>query len=75
MTFNSCEDSGRTLYVEFKCTRCGRTEYHKLEEYKEVEDYGYLHNIPAPCGWREVHYSRLLCQTCYEAFCNFMNNK
>lgn len=75
MTLNQYSSSGRTLYVEFKCARCGHTEYHKLEEYKDIEDYGYLHNIPEPKDWHEVFYGQILCPTCYKAYQGFMNNK
>ena len=52
---------GRTLMVQFKCGRCGKTQ---------LEPFGsYL----APPGWRENERKMpLLCPECHAAFKKFM---
>ena len=74
MEFNSYSDSGRTLFVEFKCRRCGKTHYEPLEEaHKRSSDtYGYLRNLSLPPEWGAIGYSTILCEKCAKAYTEFM---
>lgn len=75
MEFNSYSDSGRTLYVEFKCHRCGATHYETLEQANKRsggESYGYLHNISIPPEWGTIGYSTIVCEKCAKAYTEFM---
>ncbi len=52
---------GRTLMIQFKCGRCGKTQLEPFGSYK------------APVGWRENERNTpLLCPGCHGAFKKFM---
>lgn len=75
MEFNSYSDSGRTLFVEFKCRRCGATHYEPLKQANERsgnESYGYLHNINIPPEWSKIAYGTIVREKCAKAYVEFM---
>lgn len=74
MTLKEFSDKGRTVYIEFKCMRCGHA---KLEPYSEVsgrtgEHCGYLRQLTLPQGWRDFDFRLLLCDKCAQALSEFM---
>lgn len=63
---------GRTLMVQFKCGRCGRTHIEPYE--KQLKDTeGNLQCYNPPKGWKDDElYTPMLCAECNEAYIAFM---
>lgn len=64
---------GRTLMVQFTCSRCGATAIIPYEEQAESTE-GNLQCFEPPKGWIEPssRYVDLLCPECAAAFAAFM---
>lgn len=64
---------GRTLMVQFKCGRCGRTHLEPYEKQLETTK-GNLQCYRPPKGWKEDElYTPMLCDECTSAYTAFMN--
>lgn len=69
------EIRGRTLMVQFKCGRCGKTA---LEEFSKQADRteGNLQCFKPPEGWQDDGlYTPLLCPECAEQYRKFIANE
>jgi hypothetical protein len=68
---------GRTIYVEFKCKRCGKTHYEPYDNQYNAES-GRTHENPdyfkAPEGWRDTWGLPLLCDECANIYDTFMKD-
>lgn len=69
------EMSGRTLMVQFKCGRCGKTQLEEASLQGRL-DGGNILNYTPPAGWLNsgMHHP-LFCPKCAEEFRNFLANK
>lgn len=73
-SFDKYEDYSKTLYIRFKCTRCGFEEFEKLSDCsKRTDDRGnYLGQLRLPQGWYDNWYASMaLCPKCQKAFDEF----
>lgn len=73
--FDKYEDKSKTLFIRFKCNRCGFEEFEKLEDCdKRTGERGdYLHQLLLPRGWLyEQFLGRALCPDCNRAYDEFM---
>lgn len=66
---------GRTLFIEFKCGRCGTTYFEPYEK-QAANTEGNLQCFKPPEGWQDDGlYNPLLCPECAEQFHRFLRNE
>lgn len=66
---------GRTLYVEFKCKRCGKVHlepYDKQYNATTSTDIEHLDFFNPPKGWKNEFGFPLICDECNEQYKAFM---
>ncbi len=72
------EHGGKTLFIRFKCTRCGLEEFEKLNDCdKRTGDRGpYLHQLMLPKDWFHDDFrGYALCPVCHKDYREFMNGR
>lgn len=75
-SFDKYEDYSKTLFIRFKCSRCGFEELETLEHCdKRTGDRGnFLRQLSLPKGWYDDEYrSVALCPNCRKAYEDFMS--
>ncbi len=73
--FDKYEDYCKTLFIRFKCKRCGFEEFETLEDCDQrTGDRGnFLRQLSLPKGWYDDDYRNVaLCPNCRKAFDEFM---
>ena len=76
--FDRYEDYARTLYIRFKCTRCGKEELEPLRACSErTGDRGdLLGQLRLPENWYDNHFNDFaLCPACNKAYFKFMRGE
>lgn len=72
------ETRGRTLMVQFKCGRCGRTHIEPYAKQLEATE-GNLQCYKPPKGWKDDElYTPMFCNKCadeYKEFVQMLNGK
>lgn len=71
-------DYCKTLFIQFKCTRCGFEVLEPLKDCisKTGDNGGYLRQFSVPKGWYDKDYEAIaLCPTCFEAYRKFMRGE
>ena len=73
--FDKYADYCKTLYIRFKCSRCGFEEFELLRACIERtgDNGGCLRQFHLPKGWYDDEYRGIaLCPSCKEAFNKFL---
>ena len=67
-------NDGRTILIEFKCARCGKTHVEPLSvQYEKAE--GNIQCFKPPTGWTDAaSYKPMLCDSCTEDYKWFLAN-
>ena len=74
-SFDKYATISKTLFIRFKCIRCGHEEFEPLQDCdKRTGDRGnYLSQLSFPEGWYRLNFAEnVLCPECYIAFSEFM---
>lgn len=75
MNFTHYETHGRKLMVEFKCSRCKKTEIRPLAECmnEQKECFRNLYDLRPPQDWQDGgFYYPMFCPDCKKAYEDFM---
>lgn len=76
MAYTPWSRDGRTLYIQFKCYRCGKEHFEKYDTCRSSDENDYIntfYRFHTPMGWGQLRYDfQILCPECNEEYEKFI---